>query len=76
MAPKGKIYIEKDVIANPELLTQLQDAVVQLGEKMKAAQPIMKAHARVGWGVDKAQRGIAADAVVSIAKAIKSLKGW
>jgi hypothetical protein len=30
----------------------------------------------VGFGVDKTQRGIAADAVISIAKAIKALKGW
>jgi len=76
MAQKGKIYTEEDVIADPELLAQLKEAVIELEEKMKAAAPIMKAHCRVGWGVNKTQRGIAADAVISIAKAIKAIKGW
>jgi len=43
---------------------------------MQAAAPILKGTRRVGWGVNKAQRGIAADTVISITRAIKSLKGW
>lgn len=80
MAVKGPIYEEKGVIGNPELLSQLNAAFVELEEKMKALIPIKKGNFSgsriVGYGVDKAQRGIAADAVISIARAIKSSKGW
>ena len=76
MATKANIYREEDQIGNPELLAQLKEAVVELENKMQAATPITKGGVRVGWGVNKAQRGIAADAVISVARAIKSLKGW
>lgn len=76
MAQKARIYKEEDVVGNPELLAQLREAVIELENKMKAAAPIMKGITRVGWGVSKAQRGIAADIVISIARAIKALKGW
>lgn len=77
MANKGPIYQEEDIVANNELLDQLREAVQQLGEKMKAAAPIYKGTTHViGYGVNKSQRGIAADAVISIARAIKALKGW
>ena len=73
---KAPIYHEKDVIPNPELLKQLNEAVLNLEEKMKATIVIHRGEHEVGFGVSKAQRGIAADAVISIAKAIKTLKGW
>lgn len=80
MTAKGPIYKEEGVISNPELLDQLNVAFVELESKMKALIPIKKGNYSgsciVGYGVNKAQRGIAADAVISIAKAIKSLKGW
>jgi hypothetical protein len=76
MANKGPIYKEEDVVGDPQLLRQLYIAVAELEEKMKAAVPIKNGLNRVGWGVNKAQRGIAADAVISIARAIKALKGW
>lgn len=76
MAAKAHIYREQDQIGNPELLAQLKEAVVELENKMQAAAPITQGDMRVGWGVNKAQRGIAADAVISVARAIKSLKGW
>jgi len=76
VAAKAHIYREQDQIGNPELLAQLKEAVVELENKMQAAAPITQGDMRVGWGVNKAQRGIAADAVISVARAIKSLKGW
>lgn len=79
MAVKGPIYREKGVICDPELLKQLNDAFVELETHMKSSIPIkgnMSGSTTVGFGVDKTQRGIAADTVISIAKAIKALKGW
>jgi len=57
-------------------LVQLDDAVAVLKAKMRASIPIKRGGHRVGYGVCKAQRGIAADQIISIARAIKSLKGW
>ena len=76
MANKGPIYREKNVVADKELLVQLYDAVRYLEEKMEATLPIQRGGSLSGYGVSKAQRGIAADSVISIAKAIKALKGW
>lgn len=80
MAVKGPIYEEEGVIGNPELLDQLNVAFVELERTMKALTPIKKGNysgsRTVGYGVNKAQRGIAADTVISIARAIKSLRGW
>ncbi len=73
---KGPIYKEENVISDPILLGQLSEAFLELEEKMKAVVSITKYGDRVGWGVNKAQRGLAADRVISIARAIKSLKGW
>ena len=73
---KGTIYKEENTISQPELLNQLMDAVRELEEKMKATVPIKRGQLRIGFGVSKTQRGIAADAVISIAKAIKSANGW
>lgn len=74
---KGPIYKEENVIGNPDLLKQLREAIEILEEKMKANIPITKGTTYVvGYGINKAQRGIAADAVISIVRAIKSLRGW
>ena len=73
---KGPIYSEKNTVGNKELLDQLKQAVLILEERMKATVSISRAHCKIGFGVDKANRSIAADAVVSIAKTIKSSKGW
>lgn len=59
-----------------DLLHRLDDAFVELRERMMATKQIYKGRAKIGFGVDKAQRGIAADSVISIARAIKALKGW
>ena len=76
MAQKAPIYTERNIIDHSELLSQLNEAVSELEQKMKTSLPIQKSGDRIGFGVDKAQRGIAADSVISIAKAIKALKGW
>ena len=76
MAQKALMYREKDVVGNQDLLNQLREAVLILEENMKASISINKAGTGCGFGVDKAKRGIAADSVISIARAIKSLKGW
>ena len=75
-AAKAPIFKEEGVVGNPELLDQLNAAVEELATQMKATVPIKKGAARIGFGVSKTQRGIAADAVISIAKAIKASKGW
>lgn len=76
----GPTYKEENILCDTELLQQLDIAFAVLREKMKATLPIKKNTLRgstvIGFGVDKTQRGIAADSVISIAKAIKALKGW
>ena len=76
----GPIYKEKGVVGNPELLDQLNEAFAELENQMKATVPInrnaVNGSRTIGHGVNKAQSGIAVDRVISIAKVIKSLKGW
>ena len=76
MATKGNIYLDKNYLGDQSMLNQLKEAVIELEENMKASVPIVRGGCRVGWGVNKAQRGIAVDSVISIARAIKALKGW
>lgn len=76
MATKAPIYSEENQIGEKQLLDQLKEAVVELEVKMQASRQITRAGRGVGWGVTKVHRGIAADSVISIARAIKSLKGW
>jgi hypothetical protein len=79
MAFKGPLYEEKDFIANGDtaMLDQLKNAVAELETRMRTSKPISGYRIKPGlFGVDKAQRGIAADSVISIARAIKALKGW
>jgi fumarate hydratase class II len=73
---KGPIYLDQGANADGAFLRQLEEAVSELEERMKAFEPIQKGGNRVGYGVNKTQRGIAADRVISIVKAIKALKGW
>ena len=79
-AAKAPVYTEKDFVCDSDLLKQLYEAVAELEEKMKATLPIKKGNSSgsrtIGFGVNKAQKGIAADSVISVARAIKSLKGW
>lgn len=80
MAQNAKIYSLEGMIDCPELLDQLKEAITELEIKMKAFVPINRNTAggsRIcGYGVNKIQRSIAADRIISIAKAIKILKGW
>ena len=76
MGQKAAIYKTEGIIGNDELLIQLKDAVRELENKMKAFVSISKGRCEVGFGVSKVQRGIAADAVISVARVIKALKGW
>ncbi len=76
MAAKAKIYLEKDHLADADLINQLRDAVERLEIYSRAVKPINKGGHPCGFGVDKTQRSIAADEVLSIAKAIKSKGGW
>jgi len=73
---KAPVFTEEGTIGNPELLHQLNMAIEELSIKMRATVPIHQGTRRVGFGVNKTQRGIAADSVIAIAKAIKSSKGW
>lgn len=76
MGQKASVYLDKGAICNSGLLDQLREAVFQLEEDMRAKVPIFRHDRVLGYGVRKSQRGISADAVISVAKAIKSLKGW
>lgn len=73
---KGPMTELKGIVCHSELLDQLHEAVDELALNMKTTVTIVKGPKKVGFGVDKTQRGIAADTVISIAKAIKALKGW
>jgi len=75
-AAKAPIFKEEGVVGNPELLDQLRAAVEELEIRMKASRVIRKGVQPVGFGVDKLQRNLAADTVIAVARAIKSLKGW
>lgn len=80
MSSKGEIYLDEGHVGGQSFLRQLHEAVNELEHKMKASVPIKKGNFSgsrvIGYGVSKAQRGIAADSVISIARAIKALKGW
>ena len=76
MAAKAKIYTEEEHTADADLIKQLREAVERLEYESRATKPIYKHKTVVGYGVDKAQRSIAADSVISITKAIKSKGGW
>lgn len=73
---KSAIYKEDGHLADKELAAQLDAAVTELKEKMKATVPISRGGHRVGYGLSKAKKGIAADTVISIVRAIKGLPGW
>lgn len=76
MANKAPIYREEGIIGNKELLDQLKVAVNELEIRMKASKTVYKGVRQIGFGVDKLQRNLAADTVIAVARAIKSLKGW
>jgi len=80
MKLKAPVYTLEGSVGYPDLLAQLNIACADPEEKMKASVPISRNTAggktTIGYGVDKTQRSIAADSVISIAKAIKALKGW
>ncbi len=80
MAKTPTILKEAGCIDGEELIMQLNRAVDKLEDDMKASIPITRHSVAgmktIGYGVKKSQRGISADAVISIARAIKSLKGW
>lgn len=79
---RGPIYEAENKIpkSDDEMFGQLADAMQALELRMRANVPITKGNSSgvrtIGFGVNRIQRGIAADTVISIAKAIKALKGW
>ena len=77
MATNKPIYEDKHKLPNEDLYKQLCEALTWLHEKMQPSIPITRGRiAKVGFGVNKSQRSIAADAVISIAREIKSKPGW
>lgn len=70
------IYPEKNQPTNEDLIKRLQVAVEDLRLEMQTTIPIRKAHCTIGFGVDKLRRNMAADTVISIARAIRSIKAW
>ena len=76
MATKKPIYLDKNQLVDEILYNQLQQAINELRRNMYTTIPIKKGNQRIGFGVDKSQRSIAADQVISIAREIKSKPGW
>jgi hypothetical protein len=76
MAKKAPIYTECNIRVDEDLISLLNDACDNLVVNCRPNVPISKAGARVGYGVDKAKRSIAADNLISIAKQIKARPGW
>lgn len=75
-AAKGPIYKEENTVSGQEFLDELNESVDDLVKKMKATVPIKKGTYTVGFGVSKSHRNLAADKVMAIVRAIKSMKGW
>lgn len=73
---RGPIYKIASEMADKDLYNQLMEAIDHLGGTMVPTRTITKARSTVGYGVDKSQRSIAADSVISIAKQIKARPGW
>lgn len=76
MAAKAKIYTEENYPADADLIQQLQEAIDNLKHFSRATKSIFRSGRHAGYGVDKLQRSIAADSVMSITRAIKSKGGW
>ncbi len=74
---KAPTYKSKEDMVDPELMDQLCDALEELKLSMYPSVNITKyGDMNVGFGVKKAQRSIAADAVIAIARQIKARPGW
>ena len=73
---KAPIYQSKDDMVDTELMDQLCDALEELRMSMYPTAKITKGNSSVGFGVKKAQRSIAADAIIAITKQIKARPGW
>jgi hypothetical protein len=65
----------KSVIPH-EMYTGLQKAMTKLDQACIPSIPISRAGSRVGMGLDKAQKNIVCDHMISIVKQIKALKAW
>lgn len=76
MAARGPIHEEENTVSGREFFDELNEAVDDLYKKMRATLPIKKGIDTIGFGVSKVHRSLAADKVISIARAIKSLRGW
>jgi len=74
--PKAPIYKSNEEVVNKELLDQLYSAVELLRDAMIPSIPINHGGLQAGFGVSKAQRSIAADNVIAIARQIKAKPGW
>ena len=73
---KAPIYNCRDFIPNLSLVNRLKEAVATLEEASKTNKLISKGNNSVGYGVDQAEKAIAADTVISIARQIKASKAW
>jgi hypothetical protein len=59
-----------------EMYTSLRSAMVKVDQACIPNVPISRAGSRVGMGLNKAQKNIACDNIISIVKQIKALKAW
>lgn len=58
------------------LITELRAAIQAAEDATRATRPIGRGATRVGYGVGKAQKAIACDQLIAIARQIKAIKGW
>ena len=73
---KAPVYKEKDKIICEELLSQLLTAYENLKISCHACVPIKQGSLNYGYGVSGSKKSICCDAVISIVKEIKKIKGW
>ena len=59
-----------------DLWVRLHAAIDRVEEAAKATIPITKAGRTVGYGINKAEKAIACDHLISVVKQIKALRAW
>lgn len=73
---KAPIYKDKNSHCCEDLMEKLLREIEGLNFECRANLPISKGNMRAGYGINKSNKDIACDAIISIVKEIKKIKGW
>ncbi len=60
----------------PDLMSELAQAITDLEAACRAVVPISNGSRRVGYGINQSRKAIACDAIVSIVKELRKVRGW